>query len=124
MIAASISPASKAAMAKGLRGMRMNCMSTPYFLNKLRSRATQTWVMLSLVTLDDRLDLVWANNKLGAQTIDERTTMSAQKPPSKSLPRRKSKLVIGVNSLSPFVVNGRTGHADKPASTNRDGLGG
>src|SRR5262245_25697982 len=67
MIAASISPAISAATAKGLRGIKMNCMSRPCFLNKPRSRATHTAVMLSLVTLDDKFDLICAFKNRGAQ---------------------------------------------------------
>src|SRR5262245_42800054 len=67
MIAASISPAISAATAKGLRGIKMNCMSRPCFLNNPRSHATHTAVMLSLVTLDDKFDLTCAFRNRGAQ---------------------------------------------------------
>src|SRR5262245_42289600 len=69
MIAASISPAISAATAKGLRGIKTNCMSRPCFLNKPRSRATHTAVMLSLVTLDDKFDLTWAFKNCGPKRI-------------------------------------------------------
>src|SRR5262245_13635472 len=69
MIAASISPAISAATAKGLRGIKMNCMSRPCFLNNPRSRATHTAVMLSLVTLDDKFDLTWAFKNCGPQRV-------------------------------------------------------
>src|SRR6266478_869800 len=82
-IAASISPASKAAMDKGLRGMRINCISRPCFLNKPRSRATQRAVMLSLVTLPAKLVRVCAANRAGstranmtARTIEASTRIS------------------------------------------------
>src|SRR5215467_8509097 len=73
MIAASISPAISAATAKGLRGIKMNCMSRPCFLNNPRSRATHTAVMLSLVTLDDKFDLTWAFKNCGPQRVANST---------------------------------------------------
>ena len=59
-MAASISPAINAASANGERGMTIYCISRPCFLNRPRSRATHTTVMLSLVMLDAKLVRVCA----------------------------------------------------------------
>ena len=60
IIAASISPATSAAIASGERGITTYCMSSPCFLNRLRSRATHIGVMLSLVMLEAKLVLICA----------------------------------------------------------------
>ena len=83
IIAASISPAISAATARGLRGIKINCMSSPCFLNRPRSRATHTAVMLSLVTLDDKFDLICAFRNRGAQI--EASTRLAKSRQKKAL---------------------------------------
>ena len=60
MIAASISPATSAAIASGERGMTTYCMSRPCLRNRPRSRATHMGVMLSLVMLDAKVVLICA----------------------------------------------------------------
>src|SRR4029450_10877186 len=95
--AASISPAISAATAKGLRGIKMNCMSRPCFLNKPRSRATHTAVMLSLVTLDDRFDLTWPATSLGAQTGAEKAARSRKR--TARIPPEGPIVIIGRASI-------------------------
>jgi hypothetical protein len=63
--AMSISPATSAETASGERGIRMYWTSSPYFLNRPRSLAIQTAAMLSLVMLEEKLDLIWAGDCVG-----------------------------------------------------------
>jgi hypothetical protein len=59
--------------------------------------------MLSLVTLEERFDFVWAVEELGAQSVSEKAPNRAQSPWNNSFPRGKWYLVIELNSLSPFI---------------------
>src|SRR4029077_6080620 len=111
-IAASISPASRAAMDKGLRGMRINCISRPCFLNKPRSRATQRAVILSLVTLPAKLVRVCAANRAGstranrtARTIETSTRIAGPEPLA-------AQLLIAIRLARFFLANRL--HIEKP----------
>ena len=59
--------------------MRMNCISRPYFLKRLRSWAIQIWAALSLVTLEDRFVLTCAVTNRGAQKVGSKLAVNNQR---------------------------------------------
>src|SRR5262245_1134523 len=121
MIAASISPAISAATAKGLRGIKMNCMSRPCFLNNPRSRATHTAVMLSLVTLDDKFDLTCAfRNREAQRKSSSRLARNRQGYARKTL-RIITELIAGSSAKALASTVGAVSKAPNAAVPNEQG---